>query len=584
MSESEQLSLFGPKLKDGSSFFRKAEQPALGPSFNPQTSSLLGNQLGATMMIDLDRLSLADYRAMRSHPQINASLSLITFMLHQMDWHIECEDKKIADAIEENMRIIWTRLIRAISQSLWAGYSPCALEWANSADGKYVYIDKILDFQPEDCEVNWKMIDSGYKPTRSIGNPSGISPKIPIYDGIKKFGLNYPIPANMSFWYPMLMENGNMYGRKLLRAAFTPWYFSVLIHMYANRYYERFGEPLPIGRAPFDDDFKVKGPDGAELVLTGKQVMEQVMDSIRSRGRVVLPSDRDPTATSSGGRSEYLYDIEYLESQMRGADFERHLSRLDEEMSLAIFTPTLLMRAGDIGSHSLGVQHTQTWLWSLNALAGDIKEYIDHYIVERIKAINFTPNAPRAQWVPRSMGKDNPDIIKAIITSMITAGQVKPDVQEMGVLLGLDLKEIKQVTAPPGQLPGQLPTTDTSGKDIRDRTLRDRTSSDPAQNVGQPKATGKQIAARVGEQIRKCYRETEDLNLSMGFRRRMVESFTAEGWLVEDAQRVTNNLYFNMESFFDNIKGFADEFSDPAELIALVERRLDREIDAVAAQ
>ena len=61
------------------------------------------------------------------------------------------------------------------------------------------------------------------------------------------------------------MENGNYYGRKLLNACFTPWYFSTLIHLFANRYYERFGEPIPIGRAPFDED--VIGPDGQATVV-----------------------------------------------------------------------------------------------------------------------------------------------------------------------------------------------------------------------------------------------------------------------------------------------------------------------------
>jgi hypothetical protein len=50
------------------------------------------------------------------------------------------------------------------------------------------------------------------------------------------------------------MQNGDYYGKKLLRPAFTSWFFSMLVHLFANRYYERFGEPTPVGRAPFDDE------------------------------------------------------------------------------------------------------------------------------------------------------------------------------------------------------------------------------------------------------------------------------------------------------------------------------------------
>ena len=214
----------------------------------------------------------------------------------------------------------------------------------------------------------------------------------------------YYIPPENTLWYPLLMENGNYYGRKLLKAAFAPWYFSTLVHLFANRYYERFGEPVPVGRADFDDEIQV----GNELI-PGKVVMENILMNLRNRSVVTLPSERDPVT------KEFTYDIEYLESQMRGADFERYLARLDEEMSLAMFTPMLLMRTGDVGSNNLGVQHTQTWLWMINALAGDLKEYIDHYVTERLKAINFSPNAPAWTWHYRKMGKEQVETTRAIM-------------------------------------------------------------------------------------------------------------------------------------------------------------------------
>ena len=95
---------------------------------------------------------------MRHNPQINASLSVLTFMIHQIDWWIECEDKKIADMVEENLRQVWTRMIRAMSQSFWAGYSPTVIEFENNLNSKYMQIKKFKDLRPEDCRVNWKLV------------------------------------------------------------------------------------------------------------------------------------------------------------------------------------------------------------------------------------------------------------------------------------------------------------------------------------------------------------------------------------------------------------------------------------------
>lgn len=836
--------------------FRKAAPPSLGPAFNHTNLSdanLMAGLPGSTsMMFDVSKLTTADFRSMRWHPQVNASLSMIGFMLHQMDWSIESEDKRLAGIVEENMRLIWTRLVRAITQAFWAGYSPCVLEWENTPDGNHTFITKVKDMYPEECQVNWKEVESSYKPPMMEGGfgYNQIVPKVKVFDGIKKYGLGYPIPVDHSFWYPIMMENGDYSGRKLLKAAFQPWYFSLLMHLYSNRYFERFGEPVPIGRAPFDDDFPVKQADGTTKVITGKQAMEGILMQLRSRGIVVLPSDRDPTASTGGGRSEYEYDIEYLESQMRGADFERYLARLDEEISLSIFTPMLLMRTGSVGSLNLGVQHTQcvapetpilcadlvwrpagtlrvgqeivafdedaqmgqgrgvnarsyrtaviegnalgskpsmrlttdigdpitasidhpwlvwrnrtksehgcrtkglvwvetkdlvvgdkiahlarpwqqdetfeagwlsgmfdgegsltrnknngdgleltisqvhgpvfdrlkqtmsdlgfqfsasdrnadnsalgvkpqgsirvaggflsviemlgrlqptrltqnaaerlwegrgvrqgqsyelatvtsiedvgmnpiasiktssgtfitggylshnTWLWALNSLAGDIKEYIDRYIVDRIKAVNVSPNAAKVEWVPKKMGKENVETLRAIISQLIGGNKATVDLDELGTALGLTLKEVKELQQAP--MAGVTEDPNAPAVDDRDRSERVRTGSGRPRGVGEPLATGRQIAARIREQASKQFNSKTfgKADLSMGFRRRFIESLEAEGF--DNAEQATDQLYTKMESWLKTASVLGvEEFTGADDFVELFQRRLTTEI------
>lgn len=562
--------LLGPSGQPLQSF-KKDKPIALGPSFgNWLERDVVWGEMpgGAILQFDLSRLTLADYRAMRHHPQINACLSLLTFMLHQVDWHIECEDKKIADETEDILRLVWTRLVRALSQAFWAGFSPTVIEFENNVQQRRVEISKFKDLLPEECTVHWKLVEGGYAP------PNHPKPKFRVFDGIDQWGAPFPIPAENSLWYPLLMENGNYYGRQLLKAAFAPWYFSMLIHLFANRYFERFGEPLPIGRADFEDEFT--DPNDSTKKITGKEVMEQALQRLRSRATVTLPSDAQ-TAPGSN-TAKYRYDIEYLESQMRGADFERYLSRLDEEMSLALFTPLLLMRNADVGSHNLGVQHTQTWLWMLNALVGDMKEYIDRYVLQRLKAYNFSPNAPRVEWKPKKMGKENQETLRAIISELVSQEKIGFDLTEIGEALGMTVKQVRVVKS----------ETDTGEDDDRvGRPERTSADDDGPRGVGEPRATGREVSARVSGQVQNAWKEKRfgaSYKPTLGFSKRFVSAFQAEGHSPSDAERLTQTLYSRMDAWMEDAIGMGTEaYSGPSDFMAMFDRALDTQIEALCS-
>lgn len=559
--------LLGPNGRPISSH-KKSKPTALGPSFGQWVErDSTFNQMpgGAILQFNLDALTLADYRAMRYHPQLNACLSVLTFMLHQVDWHLECpKDKKMAQELEDNLKPVWTRLVRGISQSFWAGYSPMAVEVENNVPERRVEITKFKDLVPEDCKVHWKEVEGGYAP------PGRMRPKFKVYDGIEQFGAPWPIPAENTLWYPLLMENGNYYGRKLLKAAFAPWYFSTLVHLFANRYYERFGEPVPVGRAPFDQDFVQS--DGS--VITGKEAMENILMNLRNRSVVVIPNDIIPGSRVAGDKTAYEYSIDYLESQMRGADFERYLTRLDEEMSLSLFTPLLLLRNSDVGSNSLGVQHTQTWLWMLNALTGDMGEYITRYPVQRLKAYNFSEKAPWVTWKARPMGKENAETLRAIVAALISSGDIRPDVDQLGEALGMTLNEVKQVTR------DNIDTSPTPG---------DTPTPDPKLNarkgLSEPRATCREVSTRVRGQVEKAWRSKlfgPGFNPDMGYHKRFIQSLMAEGTPGDEAESIASEFYGKTERWMqDAIALGADGYTSPNDFMAMFDRFVDSEIEVL---
>jgi hypothetical protein len=237
---------------------------------------------------------------------------------------------------------------------------------------------------------------------------------------------------------------------------------------------------------------------------------------------------------------------------------------------------------------NLGVEHKQTWLWSLNALTNDLKEYIDRYIVQRIKAFNFSEKAPRCEIVFRNLGKDNPDTIRAIITQLISGGTATVNLDELGVAMGMTVKEVKQVKEPPavpGQVPGPPPVPGQAGTDVRPRNERNRGLNGP-RTVGEPLRTGKQIAARVGEQVTKAWNEDRldpSFKASLGHRRRMIEAFVSEGAGDDWARDAVDAIYQQVERFSTTMATLGkQEFSGPEDFMEMFAHRLNEEIEAVA--
>lgn len=545
--------------------FKKADPPKLGEAFggawNGFDKQFLNLPGGGVVQFNLDNLTLADYRSMTNHYQVNSSLSVLSFMQHQSDWTVECSDPKIAAACQENLEEIWTQLNRGMSQANWSGYSPNVLQWENDPISGTVNLAKIKDLLPETSVVNWKEVPLWAPPGRT-------PPKTKVYDGIQQFGSGWPVPVDNSFWYPILMENGDYYGRKLLKAAYTSYFFSMLMHLFSNRYYERFGEPVPLGRAPFDDELTL--PNGNRQ-RSNEFMVEQLMN-LRNRSVVVLPSDR---SEDTAGRGYFDYDLQYLESQMRGADFERYMQRLDEEISLAIFTPVLLMKTADVGSYNLGIGHMQMYLWMLNALNADRKQYIDKFILRPMVDYKFSTRAPDAKINFKKLDNSNAALVQAVLVALIQAGGTGVDLNDLGQMAGLTLKQVKQTVAP--QTPAPEPDDKPVSADTAD-TKDAKSSKNRAFHVAEVKQA---ILERVNGQVSNAFSRgafDKTFTLNMGFKRRMAQALVLAG--VRDVDSAVDGMFGRLDDWADDTTG-SDYYDSAEKFNADFERLLDYEIDRV---
>jgi hypothetical protein len=545
---------------------KKATPPKLGESFGNWAgrTDILQLPGGGVIQFDLAKLTVQDFRGMRDHYQVNASLAILAFMQHQSDWHVECSDKRIRDHVTEELTRMWTQLNRSMATANWAGYSPNVLQWDNDIDGRTVRLDKVKDLIPEECEVNWKLVE-GWAP------PGRTPPKFKVYDGIKQFGQpGWPIPVENSLWYPMLMENGDYYGRKLLRPAFTSWFFSILLHLFANRYYERFGEPVPVGRAPFDEEINV-GTDGDPKNVRGNVFMADAIQQLRSRSILVLPND---STEDRNGRPQYDYDLEYLESQMRGADFERYMTRLDEEISIGLFTPILMLRTADVGSYNLGEGHERTYQVMLNSMNADRKLYLDKYVISKMIDYNFGPNAERATITFRKLGQTDTALLKELLIALVNQNKVKVDIEELGQATGMTIEEVKETLKQPpapGDDPATDPETDPAGN----------TASNTARQRRESRAVAKEIVDRVRGQIESAFRSGtfDGVQINMGYKRKMEKAIVTDGCSTSPIQ-ATNRLYGMMDYWLGDVTSSLKptDFSGPEEFMSIFSNVLDNEL------
>lgn len=513
----------------------KKDSPLVGaitPTWQGMDQGVMNLPGGGLIEFDTSRLTLGDFRRMSEHPQIASSLHMLTFMIHQIDWQLIGGDDKVREHCAENLDHIWTQLIRSMSEAFRFGFSANALQWENRPGSSRLWINQVKDLIPEHVDIRWKTID-GAPLEAPDGTPlMGANgrrqrAKVPVFDGIRIAG-DHTVPVKNSFWYPLLRKNGDMRGTKLLRTAFRSWYFHNLIMLFSNNYYERFGSPLPVGRAPYDDRINVGTAENPQY-MAGAQVMMNVLEGVRNRSVVVLPSSR--TSMGLNDRPEQDYQLEFLESSLRGAEFTDYLNYLNEEMSMALFTPLLLMRTGSNGSYGQSTTHMQIWQLMLNALAADLKEYIDRFLLARMAHENFGPNveAPRISF--RKMGKAQAETMRGIVIELLRGNLARVDIDELGDQIGLTLAEVEQLTGEEaGTDPGDPAAdqvdalNDTPRPDKR--IGRERRGKPLPRDGSEPSGVGKKVALRLVDQVG---RGKADPTFSWGYQRQLEEAFESIG-------------------------------------------------------
>jgi hypothetical protein len=204
-------------------------------------------------------------------------------------------------------------------------------------------------------------------------------------------------------------EWGNLYGQSRLEPAYEPWYWASVMYLFANRYFERKGDPAIIGRAPAEERIDSEGNRVRTLDEAAR-----VISSLRSGGTAVFPDERD----DSGNQR---WSFEYLVDDKRADMFISYIEHLQVMKLRAILVPERTMtQDASAGSYAMASEHTETFLRNEETLLSEIVEHVNRYIVRPLVEFNFGPGVD-ARIETGGVRRKNESLLKDILFKVIDA-------------------------------------------------------------------------------------------------------------------------------------------------------------------
>jgi hypothetical protein len=371
---------------------------------------------GSVMFKDLNKIPLYYYEQMADDYQIKANLQIIILTLQQIDWWIDCDNKKIAQVLQDALNRVWNHTLRTFSKSYTYGYSPAEKVYMEHSKLGLIY-KEIRDLKPSSCTID----------TSPDGSFNGFTQK-------SSSGPDIKIEPDYALWYPFMMENGDWYGQKLLKSCYKPWFYSEVLHIFMNYYYERHGKPPVIGYCPEGNTEDENG-----IAHTNQDYMIEILRDLRYNSQVAMPS----TVDEKGNRD---WDIKLLEAQSKAIDFDLALKRYDMEKTRAMFSGDLVFSGGKGGSYALGQVQDNNLKIMMNSFVEDMKTYIDKFMIDKLRILNFGENSPEATFGYRKLEKMDLEAMSGILRTMVSQGTATPDLSELSTILGITIKDAVEVT------------------------------------------------------------------------------------------------------------------------------------------
>jgi hypothetical protein len=335
-------------------------------------------------------VSFSTIKEMRKHGQVNLALKIIKLPLMGLNWWVECEDKDIANFVQnELLKPIWKSLLKTTLVGVDYGFAPHEKVF-EMRNGKWVY-KKIKPVDPTTVDL---------KRNDETDSFDGF-----VQDNIIK------VEAEKAFVYVHDIDvDGNMYGRGRVILAKDPWYYlTAACYPFYMRYLERRGMPAVKAWAP-PEVRKTSAGEDVDCLDEAKKMGEALMNEMV----VAFPAEYDQHS------GKPLWGLEYMVDDKRGEQFLDGINHMLMLILRYMLVPErIYMQATEVGSYSMARVHEDMFFQGEMGLINEVIDYFNKYVIPQPIVLNFGQSAPMAYIKTEPLRQENREILSEILIKLI---------------------------------------------------------------------------------------------------------------------------------------------------------------------
>ena len=361
------------------------------------------------------------YREMHDNdPVIGAMLYAIDKVITRLEWHVEGEDARTAEFIEEcinDMSDSWDSTLQNILSMLVYGWSfheivyKIRRGYTNDPKTHSKYNDNRIGWRKWSVRAQETLQEWMIDPNGGIQGMIQMDPSSG--KGLAR------IPIDKALLFRTTTNRNNPEGYSLLRNAYRPWFYKRRIEEIEAVGIERDLAGLPMAYVP---------PEYLSNTATPQQkaVLQAITDIVQNVKRNEQEGIVFPAAYDEAGNR--IFDLTLL-SASGGRQFDTGgvIQRYDHRIAMSLLSDFLLLGSDRVGSFSLGTAKIDLWTLAVDSIAKSIAEVVNQYAIPRLLKLN----AMRVDKLPYlTYGQVNSvELIEVadFVSKLAAAGVILPD-------------------------------------------------------------------------------------------------------------------------------------------------------------
>lgn len=388
------------------------------------------------------------YKEMITDPIVGAILFAIEMHLRRSEWHVEGEDKELAEFLEDcksDMSHTFQDLLSEILSMLPYGFSVHEIVYKLREDGRIGW--KKLPIRSQDSVERWEFDEQG-----------GLNG---FYQRIDETGQVAYIPIEKALLFRPTSFKNNPEGRSVLRSAYKPYYFKKKLETIEAIGIERDLSGYPTLTVPGDIFGK------SDLAKERRAYAEQMVTRIRKDEQMgaILPPGWELKLLNSGGKGK--------------VNSGEVIHRYSLQIAQSLMSDIIMLGHYSGGSFSLSEQKYELFLIALDSWLSSIQQVFNQFAIPRLMRLNgYRDKSKYPKLVHDPVGKIDPQKLSNTLFRLVGINAIRPDDELekfLRVTLGL-----------PEPDPDSIRVGDVKGQDDPDRqNSRNDDITRPAQTDGE---------------------------------------------------------------------------------------------------